>query len=48
MTREIESAVQISQAKIVFLLEILNPHSNCVRHQHCFMHLKMIGKEHLF
>ena len=33
--------------KIVSLLELLNPHSNCVRHQHCFLYLKMMGQEHL-
>ena len=32
--------------KIVFLLEILKHRSNCVRHQHCFLHIKMMGQEH--
>ena len=46
ITCELESVLQIGQANIVHILELLNPHSNCVRHQHCFMYLKMMGQEH--
>ena len=38
--------MKIGQAKIVFLLELLNPHSNCVKHQHLFLHINIMGQEH--
>ena len=45
ITCKLKSVVQIGQANVLFLLELLKPHSSCVRHQHCFLYLKMMGQE---